>query len=452
MSLEANQMEVVEERDEALIMVDETAIYESGSKRTNKPQSAKRDESNEPTDYKIANWGDNNDWPQLVDKDLETNTDLWRSLDMNARALYGGGVEYEVYNLETGETSKKKIFEIEQFLFQNAKYPLQATGDFYKYANVFPEIIVNKPKTKIFWLSSHPAGHCRYELQDKSGIINNCYINANWGDQANWDDKLTLKRPVLDPWVDMPENLADKSEGPRFIYPLSFPSGKSYYQLPIWNGIRNNGWLKLANDIPKLKAAVMKNQMTIKYHIKFPDYYWSWKYPDWDGLDSKKKKALKKAEFDAIKKWLSGAENAGKSIATGYKTDPDTLKAYPGVEIIPIDDKLKQGIYIEDSTEASIKLFAAAGIDPSLFGFQLGGKGSNLSGSDKREAYNIFVSFMKPYQDIILRPYDFISWFNGWNNRKELIIWKFSRSFMQMLNAVTPSQRETKSQNDEPTD
>lgn len=443
-------MEVVKENEAALIMVDDVAIYETGSTTTTKPRTAKRDESLEPTDYKLAYWGDNNDWPQLVDKDLEMNTDLWRSLDMNARALYGGGIEYTVYDFETGEISNKKIFEIEQFLFRNAKYPLQATGDFYKYANVFPEIILNQPGNKVYWLTAHPAGHCRYALQKDSGAIEQCYINANWADRANWTDKLTMKRPVLDPWVDLPETLSERKDGPRYVYPLSFPSGKIYYQLPIWNGIRNNGWLKLANEIPKLKSAIMKNQMTIKYHIKFPDYYWSWKYPEWEGLDAKKKKELKETEFTAIKKWLTGPENAGKTIATGYKTDPDTLKPYPGVEIIPIDDKLKQGIYIEDSTEASIKLFSAAGIDPSLFGFQLG-KNSNLSGSDKREAYNIFVSFMKPHQDIILRPYDFISWYNGWNTRKQLIIWNFSRAFMQMLNAVTPSERETKQpQEDEP--
>ena len=438
-----SNMQVVHENESALVMVSELAIFETGTSSTAKPRTAKREEANEPNDYKIAYWGDANDWPQLVDKDLEINTDLWRSLDMNARALYGGGVEYSVYNFETGEIENKKIYEIEQFLFRNARYPMQATVDFYKYANVFPEIIVNKPKTKIIWLSAHPAGHCRYALQKDSGEIKQCFVNANWAERATSEDKYTIKRPVLDPWLDMPNRLADRSDGPHFIYPLSYPSGKIYYQLPIWNGIRHNGWLKLANDIPKLKAAVMKNQMTIKYHIRFPDYYWSWKWPEWETFDAKKMKALKKAEFDEMTKWLSGPENAGKTIATGYKTDRDTLKPYPGIEIIPIDDKLKQGIYIEDSTEASIKLFAAAGIDPSLFGFQLGGKGSNLSGSDKREAYNIFVSFMKPHQDIILRPYDYVSWFNGWNNEKQMIIWNFSRSFMQMLNAVTPSERET---------
>ncbi len=430
------------ETAEATILVNEVAMAQMSTSASKKstPVVPLKDKSIIYSDDHIAYWGANNDWPQLVDADLEMNTDLWRALDMNARALYAGGLQYSVYNYETGEISKKRIYEVDQFLFRNHSYAMRACIDFYKYANVWPQFII-QADGKIKWLTTYEAGHGRYKLQDDNGKINTLYINANWADRANYTDDDTIPVPVLDPMTTMPDNLSARKDGPRFIYPLSYPSGKTYYQLPIWNGIRNNEWLKVANEIPKLKSAIMKHQTTLKYHIKFPDYFWSWKYPDWDTFDAKKKSELKKTEFDNITAFLAGSENAGKNISTGYKVDPDTLKPYPGVEIIPIDDKMKQGLYIEDSTEASIKIFSAAGIDPTIFGFQLG-KGSNLSGSDKREATNIFISFLKPHQDILLRPLDFVSWMNGWNNQEQLLMWEFTKPFLQVLNEVTPSKRE----------
>lgn len=406
------------------------------------PKTPTEESDSGGSDDKIAAWGSENDFPQKVDKDLSKNADLASGLDWQARALYSGGLGYEVINIETGAGSKKRIIEIEQFLFRNNKYLIQAAKDFYKYNNVFPEVILNKGRNQITWLTARPAGHCRLSIQNKKGIIEFCYVNANWPD-AEYNDKATLKRSVIGPYL-MPEDLKNQTKGLEFIYPVSYPSGNTYYQKAAWNGIRENDWLELANEIATYKISLMKNQMSVKYQILMPDYWMSWKYPDWDKKTPKEKQELQKKEVEKFDNFLKSSKNAGKSIVTPFKTDQKTGKSWEGWKIIPIDDKLKDGMYLEDSAEATIKIFSALGLDPALFGIIPGKGGSNRSGSDKREALNIYISLIQAHADIVLRPYDFISWYNGWNNKKEIIRWFFKAPLLQTLDQIKPSERETK--------
>src|SRR5690606_37166661 len=135
--------------------------------------------------------------------------------------------------------------------------------DFYKFINVFPELILTANREKINWLVARPANWCRYGIQNKAGDIDKCYVSTEWGSTLVTDEKV-LKRPVLNPVYDMPEELRDNKKGLNYMYPLSYPSGRTYYQLASWNAIRKSKWLELANKIPAFKLSVMKNQISIK--------------------------------------------------------------------------------------------------------------------------------------------------------------------------------------------
>jgi len=407
------------------------------------PKRVKDDLSTQVNSWKIHPWGDDNNFPDTILSELANNSDLGSFLDLQARALHAGGVTYHVEDPNTGEIIPKRIPEIESFLFQNWYYPIQATVDFYRFINVFPEFIVSRDRKKIRWLICRPANHCRYALQDEQGRINHVYISANWP-EARWNDKKTLKRSVVHPIYDMPENLRQRKDGPAYIYPLSYPSGKSYYQLANWNAIRKNKWLELANKIPEFKLALMNNQLTIKYHIQISGKFWEWKYENkWSTFSAEEKKKKKEEVISTINQFLKGEKNAGKSLTSHFEIDRVSGKEVPGIKIDAIDDKIKDGIYLEDSVEATIKLFSALGLDPSILGIVPGKGGSNRSGSDKREALNIYISLIQPHASILLRPYDFISWYNGWNNENEMIRWKFKAPLLQTLDQVTPSDRET---------
>ncbi len=435
---------------DAYVLVDN----DSGLMISNDPSATKivrpiRNDLYQSSTDTIAFWGDNNDFPQCIDRALQKNTDLSFALDVSARALVSGGIMFQVVDPVTDEPigvdklDRKLIREIKLFRQKNWAYFMQASKDYFKYINLFPELSLTLNRKKIDRIYARPSGHCRLSLQDDNGLINECYVNANWPD-AHHQDKETLVRPVVDSLFDMPEDLRERdSDGLQFIYLLSYPTGKTYYQLADWDGIRNNGWLDLANEIPQFKMAIMKNQITIKYHIQFPDYYWTWKFGnEFEEFSENKKRKLRKKEFDRINDILKGTENAGKTLATAFKTDQDG-KDFPGVKINEIGNKLEGGIYLEDSTEATIKIFSALGFDSSMFGIAPGKNGINKSGSDKREAMNIYMSLLSPHTEILLKPFQFASEFNGWNDEFKEVKWFTKMPMLQTLDQVTPSSRET---------
>jgi hypothetical protein len=411
------------------------------------PKPVKDHKSTQLSTSKIHPWGDDNNFPGEIMAELEKNSDLGSFLDLQARTLYSGGVTYDVYDIEAGELIPgKKIPEIEAFIFQNWYYPIQAAVDFYKFFNVFPEFTLSKSRKKINWLICRPANQCRYETQNvKTGVIDHCYINANWAESIV-EDKYTQKRRVLNPILDLPSQLQGRRDTntDTYIYPLSYPTGRTYYQLANWNALRKSKWLELANMIPEFKLAMMKNQLSIKYHIKISSEYWRQKYEGrWESFTPEEKVTKKQEAIAAINTFLKGASNAGKSLTTNMGWDKAVGKEIPGVEISAIDDKIKDGVYLEDSVEATIKIFSALGLDPSILGIVPGKGGSNRSGSDKREALNIYISLIQPHANLLLRPYEFISYYNGWNTAKQLIQWRFKAPLLQTLDQVTPKKRHT---------
>lgn len=427
------------------------AVYEEIKGTKPRKQHTVENQKNLATYDKMAHWGDANDFPQQVLTEIEKNSDLGGMLDLQARALVAGGVGYRVVDMASGEAiPNKRIFEIDQFVRRNWAYPLRAAGDFYKFINVFPQISVGDNRKKAVWLTTKEAAFCRHSLQNKTtGRIPYTYVNADWASHGV-DHELTQKIPVIDPMYDLPEDVKNRTDGPHYTYPISYPTGKVYYQLANWNALRKSKWLELANKIPAFKLAVMKNQITLKYHIQIPEYYYEWKYGEktWAKYTDAERKEKKETEIKAINDYLRGEEQAGKSLVTAYKFDKINHKEYPGIKIEPIDDKLKDGIYLEDTVEATIKLFTALTLDPSILGIVPGKGGSNRSGSDKREALNIYISLIQPHAQLLLQPYEFVSDYNGWNNEQQMIEWYFKAPHLQTLDQVTPKERETTPKDD----
>ena len=349
---------------------------------------------------------------------------------------------YDETPVDKSSVDKQHLKEIKQFMKKSWSYPIHAAKNFYKLINVFPQIQLQLVRKKITGLFVREANWCRLGLQNKSGIIEDVYINANWPDALH-NDKGTIKVSYLDSVYDTPDDIRDDDEL-NYILHLYYPTGKSYYQLAEWNGVRKSR-LPLLNQIPDFKKAIMENQITIKYHIKFPDYYWKNTFGDeYEGWSEKKKAKARQKEFTRINDFLKGIKNAGKSIATTFMTDPMSTKEFPGVKIEELGEKFKKdGLYLEDETDATIKLYSALGFDPTIFGIN-SGTNQNRGGTDKREAWNMHVAAMTPHSQIILKPFEFISDYNGWNTEEYEVKWFFNNAYMQTLNQVTPEKRDTK--------
>ncbi len=434
------------------IAVSSIAVYDSTKSKAPKATVDKESRDSNALDYHP--WGADgaDDYPQKVREALEGNSDLASSLDWLARTLYAGGIGYRLIDPATGkELENQYDAGIEKFLKRNWFYPISACKEFYKFINVFPEMIISKGGTEFVWLYCRPSAHCRLAVQNADGEIKQAYVNANFsstmGGAVMKDDKETLKLDFIDlERIDVEsfkELGAEKLKNKSVMARLRYPSDYVYYSLADWNALKKeNGWLDLANEIPKFKMSVMKNQMTVKYLIEFSEQFWLWKYPDWNERDAAKRAAARKETYALFDEFLKGSENAAKSLKCTFAFDPHTKVEIPGVRITPIDDKIKDGMYLEDGSAATIKIFSALGIDPTLFGIIPGKGGTNRSGSDKREALNIHMSLVKIHQHIILRPYDFISDFNGWNTDEQLVEWYFKQPTLQTLDQVTPKKRD----------
>jgi hypothetical protein len=375
---------------------------------------------NNSTD-KIAKWGDDNLFPQTVVTESE-GTFIPTVLDWKARALYSAGPEYG-YTIakENGEEVfvPVKLPEVEDFFKKTniKRYFIEACSDFYWFYNVFPEVVLSRDRKKIVALSVQEASYCRWGLQNvRTGLVEKCYINANWHEMEDENSSLTVVVPVIDPYYDPVTSLRERTDGFKYIYPISYPTpGKTYYQLAHWNSIRKSGWLDVARSISSFKKHLLKNQLTIKYHIEVADYWWKEKYSNWEKLSPEQKNKLKGVELEAFNKFLKGEERAGTSLMTGFKFDAHINREYPGWKIHAVDDKIKSGAYIEDSQEASSHMLYALGVDGTLIG-NAPGKGMGAgSGSDKRVAFNVYISLCAIHEDIVLEPLYFTSDYNGWS-------------------------------------
>ncbi|MGV4509084.1 hypothetical protein ACQ1Q1_11950, partial [Ornithobacterium rhinotracheale] len=116
---------------------------------------------------------------------------------------------------------------------------------------------------------------------------------------------------------------------------------------------------------------------------------------------------------NTIDEHMSGNEAAGRSLISPYFKDMNG-NLMRGIEIVPIDDKIKDGNFLPDAAAGNSQILFAMGVDPSLIGAGIpGGKNLSGSGSDKREAYTILCSKMPFKRMHLLEVFNFIRDFNG---------------------------------------
>jgi hypothetical protein len=394
----------------------------------------------------IEYWGSNNLYPQEVVEDYAKDDQIPALIAWKIKTLISGGIIYG--NLEFDKDGSEKLIpfydaEIEDFAIKSAlgRFSREAASDFYWFENVFTELILSGDKSKIATITVQEASFCRLAKQREDGSIPYVYISANWEKRPPLAN--VPKVNLLDPYYD-PAGTLQKSEWQKAIYHSSFPSPDSvYYQTPTHNGLRVSGWLDIARAIPEFKKSLMKNQMTIKYHIKIPDSYWPSLYKDWLSLTPEQKLEKKKEKLTQFVNFMKGEKNSGNAFMSDYTYDPINQKPVFGWIIEPIDDKIKDGLYIEDSQEASAHILRAFGLDPTLVGQGPGRNSQSAgSGSDKRVAREIYLLNAKVDQDIILEPLNaVVNPFNGWKKRYPRMTWWFRNYFLATQNQVSPDNR-----------
>jgi len=379
-------------------------------------------------------WGDNNSYPNDILAKVEKNTIIPSTLMWKANQMSAGGL---VYGAIRGKSATgQEIFEplevpeIDEWLEANEMtlYLEESLRDLYWWSQGYPDLYLNKEKTKIAALVSQEAMDCRFTLMnEKNGKKDFILVDGRWptATSATW-----TKVAALDPYFGVLDQIKDRG-ATRYIYPISFSSpGEKYYQKAPWHSIVTSGWLDVAEKIPAFKKALMDNGSSFKYVINVPESWWIWRYKNWTKLSDAKRAELHETELTNFNKVLTGVKNAGKTLMLTFKHDAYG-KQYTRWEIIPIQDKLQSGAYIEDSQEASSHILYSLMVDGTLIGNSPGkGMGAG-SGSDKLRANNIFVINNKVYLDKATSPLQkIITPFNKWAGPKgEKIVWR-GQSYM----------------------
>ena len=404
----------------------------------------------------VIPWGEDNLFPQAVIKDIEKNTVLPSVLERKTSMMYGGGIVYGIITGVNQDGSKvfeaQEVPEIEAFMEASnvPLYAFEAQQDVNTFSNGFPELVLSKNRQKVVRISIQEAPWTRY-LKPKAGLPTHVVINANWDNGGTATDEYATQVPILDPYDDAVGQLRSRTDGFKYIYPISIPSpDKALYQLASWNSVRRSGWLDVAAAIPEFKKMLFKNQLSVKYIVTIHSAYWEWKYGDWEGLSQEEKLRLINDELTAFDNVMSGTNGAGKTVMTTTILDKRDGKEVEAFKITPIDDKLKDGLYIEDSAEASSHIYTAVGVAPSLMGVSPGkGMGDGAGGgSEPRVLFNNFVSTAQFHLDLVLAPLNLIARYNNWTVNGKPVKFRFLNPFVMLPAAKdspsAPAQQETK--------
>ena len=394
-------------------------------------------------------WGRNNKLCYEMAEVVRASTVLAPAMRKMSRLLYGDGIIYEV---ETKDEKGNSVWiegndpEIDDWIEETdlASYFRNACFYYYFYENVQVglQTTINKKKINRIWVEK--TEQVRYAWQDENGYIPLAFISANW--KLSNDITRAIQVPILDPTYSLSKQI-EKKAGCRFLIPLSLEDAspdENFYTTPAWYSAVLSNWVDFAKSIPEFKSAMMKNQVALKYHIEIDTRYWTFKYGEaWENFGEKERTSIIKQHLTEFNANLSGTKNASNTLITHSVTEGD--KTINFWKVTPIDDKIKTGVYIEDSQEATSHLLYSLGCDPALTGTGPGKGFSSGSGSDKNAAYNIFMMEAKPIHDNLLRPVIAASRFNGFNRPDRRVRWKVRRPMMVQMDSGKPKPKENPS-------
>ncbi len=375
----------------------------------------------------IAFWGTDNQYPQKFMKALNLNGAGGAAARVLKSTHYGQGIKlYKEEVTEDGKEDKKMVSvksypAIEEFntRMKMGRFWTEIIADLETFYIAFPEFILSKDYSKIVSVRRQPAAKCRFEtINEKSGLIENIYFSHDWKSHVDTDSEYISKIPAIDSYwhADQIKEYCKKKKIHKFMLPIFYPlMTETYYPEVDWHAVYHNGWMEVANSIPEYKKNLFENQLNLKYMVYISEEYFLRMYQnEWADYTPEKKKEIRDQLTSAIDDHLSGSKNAGKSIQSVVYKDinGDWVK---GIEVVAIDDVLKDGSYLPEASAANSEIMFAMGVDPSLLGAGIpGGKMNTGSGSDKREAFSILTSLFKTKRQISLEPWQLLRDYNGW--------------------------------------
>lgn len=380
---------------------------------------------------KVAQWGPNNDYPQLVLEELRVSDLLRPLIRKQAKRMIGQGLAYGTVEIdeETGEERRRpmRILEIDQVLRRtNVKlYIYEAWLDWITHGNVFAELQTDHAG-RIVGLYCQDATRCRLSRKVKNKITT-CYISGKWANGGSEKDAQAV--PVINPDYD-PASQVIASNSARFIVPIRLLNDdRDYYGQAQWHGLIHGRYFDLAKAIIKAKLFLTLNLSHMRYHVEIGEEYWERAHPGFKAMEPDKRKEIKAEETRKFTKWATGLEKAGRTLMTEKLIDElATNKEYRSLwTVTPFKLDIPTGAYIEDSAEVDAKIIRAF-MDASLFGATPSkDRNSAGSGSDKMIAHTQEISDNQVDSSFVVTPLDIMADVNDWHakygNGKMIEFW-----------------------------
>lgn len=357
------------------------------------------------------------------------------------------------------EEWKRTNKEMQEFIKNNDlhKTYLEMAGDMSLMSQCFCELQLNQRQLdsdgrpvptsqwnpKIVGIKPRSVFTTRLERMDSQYRINYAYLANQWLDSTQTLTE-TDRRIVAVPYLAADTAVADlnrhvrearqqrvsrKNRPTRFIMsPRDF--GGPYYADAMWHSIFAGSIFEYAFTIIDDRLTRKRNSNIIGRVIYIHQEYLKQLYTQQGENKSKTMAQIQKEVFSDINTWLSNPDNAGQALISATFTGLDG-KEHKAWEIVEIETKANSQAQAEKTElqEISSIIFFAMGLDSKLIG-NTPGDATSSGGTDLRERFLVKQIQFAPLQQLMLRPLEVISKFNGWDPH---LVWQIDREVLTTL-------------------
>ena len=354
--------------------------------------------------YKVMNWGNDNEFPQTAAKSISTTSVLNTGLKFLRSLTIGQGIyPCKVKGFDdNGNELLEAVDDMNVHRFVNGRmvrrYLEKVSRDYFKYGNAAVQMLPNRAGTEIIGLNALNALHYRYTMPDSWGS-SKCIVSGQWPSVPTENEYDNVQ--VLDTLMDYDPDLhtewlqmAGKMNKP-FVFPIRDSwSNHDYYGEPIWLPSYILGWVDIAHLVPEFLKKAYKNQITWKWHIQIPYSYWDKRFPENNYKDMEARKRDISEYMNKIENNLTGQENAEKPLFTNYAVNEANGKVEEEWKITALDNKYKGGDNLVTSAAANSEILFSLMVNPNVFGAGMpgGSYAGNQGGSNIREAFLVNIA------------------------------------------------------------
>lgn len=366
-------------------------------------------------------WGDNDRLPTTMREKVELVPIAGTTLEKKISMMVGEDlvwVKTEDYRRFGIEAEQQYVAEVEDWMDENrieTEWWNAQCADYCLSFNTFNELILSKDRKRITGLYHIAAEHARLSKANARNQVDWLLYSMHYPFGTAQADANRVAIPLYK-WFDREAFFANLRRD-KFAWHTRFPTpGLIYYARPWWLGLfKEDGWLDVSSDVPKVVRAMQKNQVALKYTIAIPESYFILRHPDWTTYENSRRQEIIDNKVAEINTYLAGVENVYKSIAYVFRENEVSGAAMGKIEIEAVDDKAKSGTWVPDSYAADAQIVQGFGMHPTNIGLapQSGSMGAG-SGSDKLQTYNQGILLNTKDQRLVLEPLNYVSRYNGW--------------------------------------